>query len=55
MWASVLAGELLDAVGVDNAAAQCRNCNMRHEYDWEPMRAAYVAKYGQEQYDKVYK
>jgi len=39
----------------DNAAAQCRSCNMRHEYDWEPMRAAYVAKYGQDKYDEVYR
>jgi len=38
-----------------NAAAQCRGCNMRHEYDWEPMRAAYIEIHGQEKYDTIYR
>lgn len=37
-----------------NSNCQCRSCNMRHEYDFEPYRRAFVEKYGQEKYDLLY-
>ena len=39
----------------DNAFCQCRGCNMRHEYDFEVFRAAYVAARGQEAYDALHR
>ena len=39
----------------DNAFCQCRGCNMRHEFDFEVFRAAYVAAKGQESYDALYR
>jgi len=37
-----------------NCSTQCRNCNYIHTFDFEPYRNAFVKKYGQEQYDKLY-
>lgn len=38
-----------------NAFCQCRGCNMRHEYDFEPFRRNYVARLGSDVYDSVYR
>jgi hypothetical protein len=38
-----------------NSHTQCRNCNMRHEYDFEPYRKKFVEKYGQGKYDILYR
>ena len=37
-----------------NAHCQCRGCNFRHEYDYEVYRAAFVFRYGEEAYQKLY-
>lgn len=37
-----------------NAACQCKGCNMRHEYDWEPMRQWFIKKYGEHIYEILY-
>lgn len=38
----------------DNAFAQCRNCNMRHEYDFEPLRKYAEMKHGKKKLKKIY-
>ena len=37
-----------------NTNCQCRGCNMRHEYDFEPYRKWFVHKHGQNVYDWLY-
>ena len=38
-----------------NAACQCRGCNYRHEYDWEPMRRWFIRNYGNDWYEALYR
>lgn len=38
-----------------NTSCQCRSCNFRHEFDWEPYRSWFVGVYGQESYDDLYR
>jgi len=38
-----------------NAACQCKGCNMRHEYDWEPMRRWFIRTYGEDMYETLYR
>lgn len=37
-----------------NASAQCMGCNLRHEFDFEPYRRAWLAKHSQDEYDSLY-
>ncbi len=38
----------------DNAYCQCAGCNMRHEYDFEPLRRYAELKLGKEKYSELY-
>ena len=38
----------------ENAFCVCAGCNLRHEFDFEPMRARYVSFLNQEKYDEIY-
>jgi hypothetical protein len=38
----------------ENAFAQCRGCNLRHEHDAAPFTMFYLHTYGQGAYEKLY-
>lgn len=38
-----------------NSHAQCRGCNMRHEYDFYPYQRWFVGQFGEGLYDYLYK
>lgn len=38
-----------------NCHCQCWACNYRHEFDFYPFQTWFVSKYGQEQYDELYR
>jgi len=38
-----------------NAFCQCRGCNMRHEFDWEPMRRWFIRIFGEDMYELLYR
>lgn len=37
-----------------NTSCQCKNCNFRHEFDWEPYRNWFVNHHSQEEYTRLY-
>jgi 5-methylcytosine-specific restriction endonuclease McrA len=38
----------------ENAFAQCRGCNLRHEHDAAPFTMFYLHRFGQGAYEKLY-
>jgi 5-methylcytosine-specific restriction endonuclease McrA len=38
----------------ENAFAQCRGCNLRHEHDAAPFTMFYLNRFGQVAYEKLY-
>ena len=38
-----------------NCAAQCRSCNLKHEYDPYPYTEWYRNKFGQDKYDQLHR
>ena len=38
-----------------NTHCQCTGCNLRHETDWVPFETRFKDKYGEEEFDKLYK
>ena len=37
-----------------NTHCSCKGCNIKHEFDYEPYRRAFVEEYGEAVYDELY-